>query len=391
MNEAPLAGVRVVALEQAVSMPYCSFVLAEMGADVIKIERPGSGDVLRGWDDAVRGLSTGYVWINANKRDLTLDLRQPEAQRIMRELLAESDVFLENFTPGVVGRFGLDYSALQDVNPSLVYCSLSGYGQDGPYRDVKAYDLLIQGESGVLLSNGYPDAPAKVGLPVTDLVAGSTAAIGISMALYARERTGRGAYLDVSMLDSILPWLGYFPHRYWHQQVEPPRTGMRHQYLCPYGPYLAEDDVYVNLVVASDDHWRRFCSEVADRPEWLADPILHSIESRSANRSEAEEAIERVIGGHPSTYWFDRLDEAGLPCGQVRRIADVVRHPQVASRGMIVETDSAVGVLPLMRFPLASPDAARSLPELGEHVDEILGELGYDAAEIADMRTRSVV
>jgi itaconate CoA-transferase len=387
----PLAGIRVVAFEQAIALPFATFALAEMGAEVIKIERPGSGDVLRGWDHAVHGLSTGFVWVNAGKRDLVLDVGTADGREIARRLAARADVFAENFAPGVADRLGLGYRELSADHPGLIYCSLSGFGHDGPYRDAKAYDLIIQGESGILLTNGYPDAPAKVGVPVTDLIGGLTAALGITAALRGRDRTGRGEYLDISMLDAAASWLGYFPQHSWHGGAEPPRTGMRHQYLCPYGPYLAADGRYVNLVVASPRDWERFATEVARRPDWLADARFATIEARRDNRDLLEEVIERHIASEPSQVWLSRLRAAGLAHGQVRDIASVLEHPQLRERRMFARAASPVGELPLIRFPLGRPDRSRQVPGLGEHTTEILAEIGYGPKALADLTARGVV
>ncbi len=372
-----LAGVRVLALEQAVSMPFCSFALAEMGAEVIKVERPGTGDLVRGWDAAAAGLSTGFVWLNANKRDVSIDLASEQGREVVLRLASRCDVVLENFAPGAVQRLGLGPDELRRINPRLVYCSLSGYGQDGPYRDVKAYDLLIQGESGILLTNGEPDKPAKVGLPVTDLIGGLTAALGVVAALWRREQTGEGEYLDVAMLDSAASWLGYFPQHSWHGGGEPPRTGMRHQYLCPYGPYLAGDDRWVSVVVATASDWERFCTLVVGRAEWLADPRFADVGSRRANRSELEPLVEAAFREERAGTWLERLAAANLAHGEVRTIASVLAHPQLLARRMLVEASSPVGALPLVRFPLGSPDAVRHVPALGEHTAEVLAELGY--------------
>jgi itaconate CoA-transferase len=387
----PLAGINVVALEQAVAMPYCSFVLAEMGADVIKVERPVTGDVIRGWDSAVHGLSTGFVWVNANKRDLAVDLSCEEGREVIRRLARTADVFLENFAPGAVERLGLAERDLRADNPRLIYCSLSGYGQTGPWRDTKAYDLLIQGEAGILLTNGAPDRPAKVGVPITDLIGGSNAAIGVVTALYERERTGVGTYLDVSMFDSTLLWLGYYPQHQWHTGAEPPRSGMRHQYLVPYGPYRAADDEYVNLVVASAEDWRRFCLKVVERPEWLEDVRFATISDRRDHRDELEAAVEAVIATRPSQEWLDRLAAAGLAYGRVRTIAEVLAHPQLEAREMVVQADSDVGTVPVIRFPLSDPTSPRHIPRLGEHRSEILSQAGYSADEIDALHREGIV
>jgi len=387
----PLSGVKVVAMEQAVAMPFCSFILAELGAEVIKIERPGLGDVIRGWDTAVRGLSAGFVAVNSGKRDLAVDLSRPEGREIVRELASRADVFLENFAPGVADRLGLGEADLRPSNSGLVYVSLSGYGHTGPYRDVKAYDLLIQGESGVLLTNGTEEEPAKVGLPLTDLIGGSTAAIGVLAALLERERGGGGARLDISMLEATVSWLVYFPQRFWHAGEEPPRTGTHHQYLSPYGPYLAADGHYVNVAVASDEDWRRFCEMVVERPAWYADERFASAEARNQNRDRLQQVLEPIVAAQPSAVWIKRLSDAALAHGAVRTIAEVLSHPQLLNARTFVEAASPVGDLPVVRFPLGSPDRARRIPALGEDTVSVLTEVGYSAERIRQLHQAGVV
>jgi crotonobetainyl-CoA:carnitine CoA-transferase CaiB-like acyl-CoA transferase len=387
--ERALEGIRVVALEQAVAMPFCTLMLAALGAEVIKVEAPDRGDVVRGWDGVVGGLSTGFVAFNAGKRDITVDVKHPKGRRLLRTLIERSDVFVENFAPGVAARLGLAAQELRAVDPRLIYCSLSGYGQDGPYSEAKAYDLLVQGESGLLLTNGTEAEPAKVGIPVTDQIAGAHAALAIVAALQRRERSGAGAYLDVSMLESTIYWLAYYPHHWWHGRTEPPRSGMRHQYLCPYGPFPTADGQYVNVVVASDSDWKRFC-QAMDRTEWVDDPRFATVAARREHRAQLDSLVEETTRSRPLQEWEAKLRAVGLPYGRVRSIPEVLEHPQVRHRELVVQGESPIGPLPLVRFPLARPEAI-GVPGLGDDSDEILAELGYDAREIAELRDERVV
>jgi itaconate CoA-transferase len=361
---------------------------------VIKVERPGVGDVIRSWDSVVKGLSSGYVWLNRNKRSITVDVKKDKGREILQALARKSDIFFENYAPGVAGRLGLGYEKLSEINPRLIYCSLSGYGQDGPYRDVKAYDLLIQGEGGIIATTGYPDKPARAGIAIADIASGMYAAIGILLALYQREKTGQGQLIDVSMLDSIVSWLGYFPHHYWHAGEEPARVGMRHHYVTPYGPYMASDGEYVNLAVASASDWEIFCCKVIERPELLADPRFATVEGRRKNRAELEETIENIFLERDHKYWLGQLKKAELPHGIVRGIAQVLAHPQVAARKLIREAESPVGKIPVIANALKmsdSPARYDRIPALGEDSEAILGELGYNAAEIATLRGEKII
>jgi len=389
-----LDGVKILAFEQVLSGPFATCLLADMGADVIKVERPGIGDVIRSWDSVVKGLSSGYVWLNRNKRSLTIDVKQAKAREILQNLARKSDVFFENYAPGVAGRLGLGYEELSKINPRLIYCSLSGYGQDGPYRDVKAYDLLIQGEGGIIATTGYPDKPARAGIAIADIASGMYAAIGILLALYQRERTGEGQLVDVSMLDSIVSWLGSFPHHSWHAGEEPGRVGMRHHYVCPYGPYLAGDGQYVNLAVASASDWEIFCKVVIEKPELLTDARFATVQDRRKNRAVLEETIENIFASRDHTHWLEQLKKAQLPHGIVRGIAQVLAHPQVIARKLIREAESPVGTVPVIAnaLKMSKSDARYDrIPALGENNDQILADLGYDAAAIASLREQKVI
>jgi itaconate CoA-transferase len=391
---AALDGVKILAFEQVLSGPFATCLLADMGAEVIKIERPGLGDVIRGWDSVVRGLSSGYVWLNRNKRSLTVDVKKEKGRAILHELVNRADIFFENYAPGVAGRLGLGYEKLSELNPRLIYCSLSGYGQDGPYRDVKAYDLLIQGEGGIIATTGYPDKPARAGLAIADIAAGMYSAIGILLALYQREKTGRGQLIDISMLDAIVSWLGYFPHHYWHAGEEPARVGMRHHYVTPYGPYLAADGEYVNLAVASASDWEIFCRQVIEKPELLADPRFSTVEQRCKNRAVLEEWIENIFLEKDHNHWLAQLKKADLPHGQVRGIAQVLAHPQVIARKLIRQADSPVGQVPVIANAVQmsdSPARYDRIPALGEDSEAILHELGYDGKAIAQLRRDQII
>ncbi|MBI2181411.1 MAG: CoA transferase [Deltaproteobacteria bacterium] len=389
-----LDGVKILAFEQVLSGPFATCLLADMGAEVIKVERPGVGDVIRSWDSVVKGLSSGYVWLNRNKRSLTVDVKKEKGKEILHELAKKSDIFFENYAPGVAGRLGVGYDTLSGLNQRLIYCSLSGYGQDGPYRDVKAYDLLIQGEGGIIATTGYPDKPARAGIAIADIASGMYAAIGILMALYQREKTDQGQFIDVSMLDSIVSWLGYFPHHYWHAGEEPARVGMRHHYVTPYGPYLAGDGEYVNLAVASASDWEVFCRKVIEKPALLEDPRFATVEGRRKNRAVLEETIENIFLERDHKHWLEQLKKAELPHGVVRGIAQVLAHPQVAARRLIREAESPVGKVPVIANALkmsASEARYDRIPALGEDNDTILREIGYDAGQIADLRRDKII
>ena len=389
-----LDGIRVVSFEQVLAGPFCTCILADMGAEVIKIERPGTGDIIRHWDSAVRGLSSGYVWLNRNKRSLSVDVKYEQGIEIVHRLVEGADIFFENFAAGVAKRLGLGYEELQAINPRLIYCSLSGYGQDGPYRDVKSYDLLMQGEGGIIATTGYPDKPAKAGIAIADIAAGMYSTLGILLALYQREKSGHGQFIDISMFESIVSWLGYFPHHYWHQGEEPGRMGMRHHYVTPYGPYLARNGKYVNLAVATAKDWEVFCLQVLQRPELLQDARFSTVEARRKNRAVLEEEIEKSFLERDHHEWVERLKKVQLPYGEVRGIAEVLAHPQAVARRLIREVESPVGRVPVVGNPLRlsdSPARYDRIPALGEDTQAILRDAGYDDAAILKLHSEKVI
>lgn len=383
----PLEGLRVVALEQAVSMPYCTFLLAELGAEVIKLERLPGGDVIRAWDAAAAGFSTGYVWVNSNKRSVGIDMKSDEGRDVVLKLIESADVFAENFAPGVVKRLGVGFERAVERRADIIYCSISGYGQTGPYADRKAYDLLIQGESGLLMVSGQPDSPAKIGIPVTDLVAGTNAAVAILAALQKRATNPQPQYLDIAMLDSIMPWLGYYPHHVWHTGNEPERTGMHHQYITPYGPYPTGDGQLINIAVADDRQWVTLCRDVLDIPELLDDPRFATVISRHQNRDVLMPRLEERLATRSSTDWLERMLRAGIPSGEVRSIRDAIEHPQVVDHAMRAEAESEAGPLPVFRAPFAETvGISRRIPSLGEATDTVLAAIGYSDNDIDKLR-----
>jgi crotonobetainyl-CoA:carnitine CoA-transferase CaiB-like acyl-CoA transferase len=389
-----LSGVRVLALEVSVAGPHATRILGDMGAEVIKLEKLGTGDLIRQWDSAVRGLSSGFVWLNGNKRSFAVDVKKKAGLEALRRLAERMDVVLENFAPGVADRMGLGAAELCARNPRLIYCSVSGYGQDGPYRDVKAYDLLIQGEAGIIATTGYPDKPAKVGVPIIDLASSMYATVGILLALYQREKTGRGQVIDISMFESALSWLGYFPHHYWHQGEEPARVGMRHHYVTPYGPYLASDGEYVSLAVATAQDWEVFCRQVIERADLLEDARFNTPDARRQNRGVLEELVEQIFLERPHEEWLRRLKQSRLPHGEVRGIGQVLAHPQVVARKMVREMESPVGPIPVVASPLRlsdSPARYDPIPGLGEDTESILRELGYSDGEIENLHREKII
>jgi itaconate CoA-transferase len=367
-----LEGTRVLACENGLAGPLCSRLLADLGAEVVKIERPGSGDVTRGWDSLASGLSSGFVWMNRGKRSVALDVKDAAARPQLEELIAGSDVFLHNFVPGWAERVALDEPTVRALRPDIVYTEVSGYGPDGPYARRNAYDLVMQGETGLISVTGTAAEPARVGVSICDIGAGSYAAVATLAALVRRARTGEGARVSVSLFDVMVDWLGYFPHYWWHRGASPERTGMRHPLFCPYGPYAAGDGRLFGLAVLSSEHWTALCGEVLGRDDLLADERYGSNEGRVAHRAELERVLEAEFTARSASDWLERLRAARIPCGDVNDIGDVMRHPQLEHNRLVAEVDSPVGAIPTIGVPfLIDGERPRpgEVPALGDDAD----------------------
>ncbi|WP_186103720.1 CaiB/BaiF CoA transferase family protein [Burkholderia gladioli] len=390
----PLEGIRVVTFEHAIAAPFCTRQLADLGARVIKIERPGVGDFARGYDERVKGLASHFVWTNRSKESLTLDVKQPEAIEVVHRLLAEADVFVQNLAPGATQRLGLDYASLGERYPGLIVCDISGYGLDGPYRDRKAYDLLIQSEAGFLSVTGSPEQPAKAGCSVSDIAAGMYAYSNILAALLARGRTGRGRHIDVSMLESTVEWMSYPLYYAFDGQNPPQRAGASHATIFPYGPFRAGDGNTVILGLQNEREWQSFCESVIRQPALAEDPRFSSNSRRVANRAELSALIEQAFAALSAREVLDRLDTARIANAQMNDMQAVWQHAQLAARQRWTMVGTPAGEIPALLPPgLSVADAPRMdpVPALGEHTDAILVELGYDAAGIARLHGSGAV
>lgn len=390
----PLDGITVISLEHAIAAPFCTRQLADLGARVIKIERPGVGDFARGYDERVHGLASHFVWTNRSKESLTLDLKQKPAQDVLHKLLARADVLVQNLAPGAAARLGLSYEALSAKHPGLIVCDISGYGEGGPYQDKKAYDLLIQSESGFLSVTGSPDQPAKAGCAISDIAAGMYAYSSILSALLLRQRTGQGARIDVSMLESTVEWMGFPMYYAYEGATPPPRAGAAHATIYPYGPFLVGDGTEVMLGLQNEREWLVFCECVLDQPDLASDPRFDSNSRRITN----QDALRAIILTTFSALSYDdviaRLESARIANARVNTMHDVWEHPQLSARQRWAQVDSPAGRLPALVPPASSTafsPVMGKIPALGEHTHTILTELGYAAAAIEELAKHEMI
>ena len=390
----PLEGITVVALEQAVAAPLATRHLADLGARVIKIERPDAGDFARAYDTTVRGMSSHFVWLNRAKQSLTLDVKAVEARDVLPRLLSLADVFVQNLAPRAAERLSLGAGELRQKYPKLVVCSLSGYGASGPYRDKKAYDLLIQSEAGLLSITGTEEEPSKAGISVADIAGGMYAYSAILTALLMRQRTGQGTTIQVSLFEALGEWMGYPAYYTKYGGTAPARTGAAHAAIAPYGPFQSRDQKPVFLSVQNEREWERFCHIVLQRRELATDPRFDSAPRRVANRHDLHLAIEEVFSSLTASDIIARLEKGQIAGARMNSVEEFLDHSQLASRHRWREIDSPVGKLSAL-IPPADLEGVEPvmgpIPFLGQHTNLILNEIGFDASTLATWRQRGVI
>jgi itaconate CoA-transferase len=393
MESLPLAGVTVVAVEQAVAVPFATRQLADLGARVIKIERPVSGDFARGYDTTVRGLASHFVWLNRSKESLTLDLKHPDARVVLARLLERADVYIQNLAPGAANRLGLGDEELRLKYPQLIICSLSGYGSSGPYANKKAYDLLIQSEVGMVSITGTPDTPSKVGVSIADIAGGMYAYSGILTALLQRQRTGRGTVLEVSLFEALGEWMGYAMY-YTSGGKSPGRTGASHATIAPYGPYRTRDGHEVIFGIHNNREWATFCAMVLDHAALGTDSRFESNHGRVQHRDEMNAEIDRVFTQLTAEEVLARLDASQIANARINTVEQFMKHPQLTGRASWREVDSPVGHVPALIPPVRMDDIEPRMgpiPALGQHSEWILQELGFDASTIERWKLEGVI
>ena len=390
----PLEGITVVSLEQAVAAPFASRQLADLGARVIKIERPGVGDFARDYDQSVKGQSAYFIWLNRSKESLTLNVKHPRAGEVLAKLIERADVFIQNLAPGAARRLGLDASTLGTKHPRLIVCDISGYGDSGPYAGKKAYDLLVQSEAGVVAVTGTEEAPSKVGISITDIGTGLHAYAAILAALYDRERTGQGRRVEVSMFETMVEWM-HHPLYYTHYTGRAPkRSGVDHATIVPYGRFRVGDGAFVMFGIQNEREWAAFCSGVLGRPELAKDARYDNNTKRNAARKELVGLIEDVFAGLTSGEVIARLDAAGIANARLNTPDQVWDHEQLRARRRWREVESPAGAIPAL-LPPASFSGIEPrmdpIPRIGEHTQRILAELGYTVDEIGALKASGAV
>ncbi|MFV0130638.1 CaiB/BaiF CoA transferase family protein [Streptomyces sp. HMX112] len=390
----PLAGITVVSVEQAVSAPFATRQLADLGARVIKIERPDGGDFARGYDTAAAGLASHFVWCNRGKESVAVDLKDPRGIAVVRRLVAGADVFVQNLAQGAAARLGLDAATLCAQRPRLVAVDISGYGAGGPYAHKRAYDMLVQCEAGLVSVTGTPEQPVKAGVPAADIAAAMYAFSGVLAALLRRATTGRGGPVEISMLESLAEWMGHPLHHGMHGGRAPARTGVAHAVIAPYNAYPTSDGGQVLLSVQNDREWRRLAERVLGRPELADDPAFATNTARVAHREATDAVVAGVLATLGAAEAIGRLEEAGVACARLNTVADLAAHPQLAARDRWREVDTPVGPLRAMLPPITLPGAPEArmgpVPALGEHTDAVLRELGLSPEERAELRREGV-
>lgn len=386
----PLDGITVVSLEHAIAAPFCTRQLADLGARVIKVERPGSGDFARAYDTRVKGLASHFVWTNRSKESLALDLKQPVALAALKQLLGKADVLVQNLAPGAAARMGLGFDVLSKAHPGLIVCDISGYGEDGPYRDKKAYDLLIQSEAGFLSVTGTPQSPSKAGNSVADIAAGMYAYTGILSALLLRGKTGQGSHIDVSMLESLAEWMNYPLYYAFDGAPPPPRTAAAHASIYPYGPFAAGDGGTVMLGLQNEREWKLFCDLVLKAPQLAVDPRFDSNARRNEHREALTALILGVFGKLTTEQVVQRLDEAQIANARMNDMAGLWAHPQLKARQRWTNVGSPAGDIPALLPPGRSNAfdyRMDPVPAVGQHTNAILRELGWNADQIRALHT----